>query len=156
MSPGAAAGAQPGRELNGGTEEIVAVVGHRLARADPDADVERRSTRLGVPALHHRVAPRPRTRPRLSDRNERGHDAVTGVLDLTTVVYGELITNEPIVLAQHHHVAVIAELVGLGDRAAHVGEHDRPRGGHNGHAAGEMVRERAGEQLDAACPGEAR
>ena len=128
MSPSADARAEARGELHRRPEEVAVVGGDGLTCADADADVEGRGRRRV--ARLERPLDVDRELHGGDDRGERRHDAVTGVLDLVAPVGRERVADDLVVLLQQRHVAVVAEQLGLGDRAAHVGEDDRaqPRG----------------------------
>ena len=75
--------AEPGCQLDGGTEQVVAI-GDRLPRSHPDTDADRRPPLVvasGEPLLDVDGTP-----DRIHDRGEGGHDPVTRVLDLRASV----------------------------------------------------------------------
>src|SRR5579859_7820398 len=55
-------------------------------------------------------------------RDERGHDAVTGVLYLTTALCREGFAHDPIVHAEDFHRLFVTEALGHGRRTNDVGE----------------------------------
>ena len=82
-----------------------------------------------------------------TDRCERRHDAVAGVLDLAAIMRDELTPDDLVVLVEQLHVAVIAELLGLGDRPAHVRERDRSQGRSGVRGADRMKRQRSEQRV---------
>src|SRR5260370_25966000 len=76
--------AQPRGQLYRGAEQVVVVVGDRLPGADANAHRER--CRRSLVALMERGLNGDGERDRAAHRGEGGHDAVAGVLDLSSVV----------------------------------------------------------------------
>src|SRR3990172_6336695 len=67
---------------------------------------------------------------------EGGHDAVAGVLDLGAAVGLEGVADDGVVAAEELLRAVVAEALGEGGGALHVGEQDRHEAGRGGGGGG--------------------